>query len=268
MRRIALIGDTHIGSPFGLMCEEWKLDTGNVIFHNEIQEKILDYWFDFWWEGEHFNGPAADVDTVVHCAEIIEGSNWKEYGTGLVTPNLRTQENIAVHILEPVVRGRTFLAVQGTDYHDGRDYKIEEAVVGRLGGHWFGRVGYWKFKGTDLGAFCAHSFGSPMLYKATAMERHSLYTDALEALGQFHEHIDLVMGAHWHRYRRLEVENREIVIAPGWKSYHPWHKDQGRAVFWPVNIGGVIIELGKKEIHSIKKYIYPPIFWRIKLQEV
>ena len=251
MRKIALIGDTHVGSRVAVAPPEWEDPQGGIHHANPAQLKLFEYWTEFW------NGPARDVDTIIHMADGIEGNNRKEFGRLLTPAELNLQIEMARLLFEPYVHGRTVLGVRSSHYHGSLDMDSDKAFMEAIGGEYLGALANVRLEGTDVIANLTHAAGGAVIYRATAADRESLFMDASEQL-KLPFHCDLMLRGHWHWYLHLQNSSRHIVFAPCWKLWFDWKimcQVYGRK---QPDVGGVVLDIECKDI-NVKSYIYPYI---------
>lgn len=213
------------------------------------QKVIREFWDDFWNQDE-----VKDAEYVVNLAESIEGKNDKEYGKNLMTVDLNRQVEAFAELIKPKLKGKKYIGISGSKYHESGDMESEALIAKILGGEWHycmvnKRFGRWIIQ-------FSHQISDSCLYKSTALDRNSLFLDASEGSGKLNFHIDIIACGHEHSFFLNQNESRISFIAPCWKCWHPIRKygakDYARRM---PTIGGCVIELGKTA--AVKLYNYP-----------
>lgn len=240
MHLITCIGDVHVGHPAAVWPKGYETDKGNPIGQNKAQEKLWQYWTEFW------NHPLVrESEYVINLAECIEGPNRKEIGRGLMG-DVSVQKDAFVKLMAPHIKGRHYIQLVGSDYHGLQGYSIEQDICAGLqiaepsakitfGGH----IMRWKHKPSGKYFILTHKLSNALQYKVTALDKWSLYVSAIKSkIGD----PDCIIGAHHHQYFAEKTPSRLIVQLPSFKCWHPI-KDASRYPFTQPTIGGVVIRI-------------------------
>lgn len=126
---LVVVSDLHVGCGMAIMPKDGvQVDGNNFVFPSPLQQKLHDWWQEFWaWvDTECPNG--YDV-----CAngDLIDGMHHQNATHW--TANEMAQVEAAVTLLEqPFKKARRRLVVRGTETHVGKSGMFEEAIAQRL----------------------------------------------------------------------------------------------------------------------------------------
>jgi len=264
-RKIAVIGDMHVGSPVGLF-DQYKDDDGEWHHdHTEANRKLLEYWHEFWEWAE-----TIGYDTVLLLADLCEGNNRKEFGRNLKIADLDAQTGVATRLLEPHTRGKKIYSVSGSKYHDSLDTSLDRKVTQDLGGEFHGLLSHLEIEGTGHVIQMAHGSGSGTMYRESGAAREIMFMSMAADKKLAHD-VHLMIRGHLHAYHYIESEERAYLYNPGWKLFFPWAplvKSYGKNL---PTIGAVILDIDYDGIRVIKpryrgKPFYPYFQYYDKLR--
>ena len=248
-RVIAVISDTHVGSRYALFPKKFKTEEGNTIHLNRGQEQILEYWHEFWRIADELK-----VDTVIHLADALHGLNRKEFGGGLLVSSLDEQKEAFIELMTPVIKGRKFAMLSGSQYHESLDTRVHLDLCHRLGGYYAGLMRNIKIEGTNRVFNIAHGTGGDTIYLSTALDREGLFIRLAESYKKL-PHIDLVLRGHIHKFLHIHLETLHLVQVPCFMAYEPMKftiKNYGRK---QPDLGGVIILIDKQDRMTIHHFL-------------
>lgn len=248
MPEIVAISDIHVGHPAAIWPKSFTTTQGNIIMPNKAQQVMLDYWKDF------FSQPAVKgAEYVLNLDESIEGYNRKEHGKDIMISVLGEQERAFVELLKPHINGKKYVCVDGSGYHGSEDTSVAERICREFKGKYFGAMVNWQVKGTGRIIHATHKASGAMLYKATALDRRSLYMSA--AKSKIGIDPDIMISGHIHQYFRVDTMTRINITAPCWKYWHPIKTAESYPFSQP-SIGGLVLKVSKK-FCEVDKYLYP-----------
>lgn len=253
--RIILISDCHVGHRAAPWPAEFTVpETGHKICASPEQLVLLEYLEDFFSQPE-----AQDAEMVINLAESIEGPSPKDEGRDLMTPEVDYQIDAWMQLFGPLIGGRDYYSVYGSQYHDTNNLYSEDIIARRLEGTFCGQIADLKIREHDKILNIAHSPGNALIYRSTQLDRQSLFFDAIEgpySHNKIDYHIDAILRGHVHHYDMVDNESRVVLTAPTWKFWHPIRKFQaGKYPRTQPTIGGLVLEVGKSI--SVKKFFYP-----------
>ncbi len=248
MPEIAVISDIHVAHPAAVWPKSFTTDKGNIILPNEAQRVMLQYWQDF------FSRPdVKSAEYILNLDESIEGYNKKEHGKDIMISDLSEQEKAFVQLLFPYAEGKKYLGVDGSGYHGSEDTSVAKRICKEFKGKYCGNIINWEVKGTGRIIHATHKASSAMLYKATALDRRSLYMSA--AKSKVGMDPDIMISGHIHQYFRVDTMTRINITCPCWKYWHPIKTAESYPFSQP-SIGGVVLKVSKKHVEA-DKYLYP-----------
>jgi len=242
----------HVGSRLAL----WPPDFihpihGQPMPQSPTQKLLWGYWCQFLEKCNEWN-----VDTVVSMAEIINGCNPREHGRYQMEADMNVQAQAAIEVLKTIVTpDRALWAVQGTEYHDGFNGKIEQTVVEQLGGLWFGPVKNVRLAKTNLTLNLCHGTGGSPIYSASLAEANLKEQLVAEALGKL-PHVDLFVRGHLHHFFAVKKPASGYVQCPCWQDFLPYRVLLRKIGQFQPDIGAVIISFWK-DSYIIQEFLYP-----------
>ena len=252
-RRMAFIGDFHVGSKYAVWPVEYKNDTGAVIRAAPGQAKMAGYVSEI---GKIMD--RENVDTLVMLADMIEGKNPKGQGQGLIMGEIEDQIAASIQLVKPLAYGRDVIATSGSDYHESRDINVAATMAKALGGTYVGRVRTLKIEGTNRYMNIGHGESGAVFYVATVMERGGV--SQFEAVAKKKAHgADLIVRAHMHVYRHLDVPGLHYVQIPCMKAWEPskiFSKDYFKQ---QPDLGFVIINIDQEDRITVWHYLFPSV---------
>ena len=252
-RAVAFISDLHIGSRLALWPPHFVHPVhGQPMPLSPAQEQLWGYWEDFLLACDRWK-----VDTVCSMAEIINGKNPREHGRYQMEADMNVQAKAAIEVLKTIVTpSRSFWAVQGTEYHDGFNGKIEQTIVEHLGGAWFGPVKNVRLAGTNLTLNLCHGTGGSPVYSASLAEanlREHLISEALDKV----PHVDLFVRGHIHTHFQVKKHQNGYLQCPAWQDFLPFKPLLRKIGLYQPDIGAVIVGFWKNS-YVIREYLSKP----------
>jgi len=259
IRSLLLLSDVHAGSPYAVCDEEPLLmrvgKMVNEIYPNEGQLELYKHWQYMEKMANKFN-----VDTVINLADTVDGTNYYEGGRRLMTPDLELQKDLAIRLLKPVVRGRKYVSVSGTKYHQSLDSKTHREISMRLEGTaseclFLGVTGIVTLPEINKKMSLAHEASSAMLYTATMADRELIYWNVAEARDQL-PHIDWMIRGHLHKFYHLDNGREHFLQLPAWKTYYPIKNNVRMIGRYQTDIGFSILLFDEAGRSTLKNFVY------------
>lgn len=245
---IAVISDIHVGHPAAVWPESFITDKGNEIVPNAPQEVLLQYWKDFWNQPD-----VKSADYIVNMEESVEGYNRKEHGHDIMVTDLNQQVRAFRELIEPYLCGRQYIGMEGSKYHGSDDMGIGKIVCQEVGGEYMGQIANWQVGDTGKVIHMTHKSSGAMLYKATALDRNSLYMSA--AKSKVGIDPDVMLYGHHHQYFRVDTSTRINIMCPCWKFWHPIKSGEKYSMTQP-SIGGLAIKIMNSGRIYVDPYLY------------
>lgn len=214
-RSLAFISDIHAGSAYGLFPPSFRTKEGNIIEANSGQRALYAHWSKIPEILED-----QEVDTIILVGDMIQGTHRKGFGQGNVVVSTNEQAKVAYKLLKPICKGRKVYGVSGTEYHDAKEYRIEEAITTALEGKHYGYILNLDIEGTDRSYNIAHGSSQSMIYRETVAAREVLFAREAEALGKA-PHYDAIVRGHNHIFRHLDLPKCHYILNPCWQALKP-----------------------------------------------
>ena len=259
VRSIAVISDTHIGSPFAPWPDEeiWTAEGNNISnLRNGGQLDMLSSWKDFIHVCEEFN-----VDTIIHLGDATQGTNPKEGGKSTLTPDLEYQKDAAEVMLRPLVTDRIYHQLSGTLYHESRDVKIHRDLVKRLSGdakeaNFHGPIANLRMVPTKKVFNLAHAATSALIYPSTVLDREGVFLRYGYARDKLPK-VDVMIRGHLHYYMHLDYPDLHILQCPAWQAWYPLRDKVRLYGKMQPDIGGLIILIDEHSRMVPLHFLYP-----------
>jgi hypothetical protein len=229
------IADIHVGHPAAPWPDNYHTPEGNHIKPNKAQQVLGDYWTDFWNKPE-----VREAKYIFNLEESIEGYSKKEHGRSMLVTDLNEQATAFKLLLEPHIKGKKYIGVEGSKYHGSEDVLMGQEVCKLFKGHYCGHIGNIQLKKSKKIIQILHKGMGAVLYKASALDRYSLYTSAIKT--KVHVDPDLILMGHGHQYFGTMTPTRQVHQLPSWKFWHPI-KDASRYPFTQPTIGGLVVKV-------------------------
>ncbi len=201
MKTIVIISDLHCGSVFGLTppshfsSHHKKLQTESW----QAYKKIVNKW--------------RSPDVLVANGDLIEGTQSKQGGAELITPDRNVQSEMAVDCLREWGAKQIFLTY-GTRYHVGEqaedfEYTIANVLKAKIEGRLFMQVEGLTF---DI----RHKVGMSIVPygRATILLRDLAWDLIREAAGTGPK-VDVVVRSHVHYHIWIEQPGKIAFTTPG-----------------------------------------------------
>ena len=253
-RKCVFVGDLHVGSRVALW-KNHKLDDDTVVAANPAQSYLLGCWGLFWEEMRR-----VGYDTVFLLGDMCDGNNRKEFGKNLSVGELEAQVDVAVELLEPHVRDKRVVSIEGSRYHQSLDSSLDKRVCERLrevaeATH-EGAMAAGELAGTGRVVNVEHCRTNSVMYRAGGLDRDSWLLDA--AQNELGYYTDLLVSGHlhWSAIMDISTGNRQrwIIQAPGWKLWFPYKPGgYGKKI---AQIGGCWAEISSKGVQA-QKFLFP-----------
>lgn len=242
--RVGIIADLHCGSKWGL------LDPDDAQHKQNVGQRYL--WACWLQLAEDF----APLDLLAINADVIDGSEPKSQGTGILTADTSEQAEIAyrclrafVNICKPAVIVRT----GGTSYHEGFNGALK--LLDKSLGITVGRVAEdmnplnVELEDGHVLNIKHHPEGSSALYTGTVQDRELLWATLVEATKGIPE-ADIIVRSHLHHYSRFDTARKAHILTPCFQL-QSGHAQKQRYYRFRPDIGGVILARTKYGRYAI-----------------
>ncbi|MDO8610811.1 MAG: hypothetical protein Q7R95_09780 [bacterium] len=220
MKKMVFLSDTHVGSKYGIMPEEYNIFGENQIVKASIiqrellkkYESVVDDW--------------KKPDILVLNGDIIDGKAKKDYSSSVWTNSFYDQVGAAVELIK-MFKAKKIYVIRGTEYHVSIEGEPAEELLGeRLNavkskGCYSLMKRYITPKDTSVSFQVSHSIGTTrsFMYRATAITREI----AMMMLNASHEHkADVIIRGHAHYAWCSGSPGHMGFILPGWQLQTPF----------------------------------------------
>ena len=258
-RSIAVIADTHIGSPYGIASPEMR-DNGAQIKMTRHQKILYSYW-------HTIQATCNDlkVDTVLLNGDLIHGRNRKENGAGCIG-SLSDQVTAATQLLAPLCHNRKVFGVEGTIYHHSIDTDTEQIIVESLGGKYAGRMLDATIDGTSIRLNMCHG-KSTGGYKETSIAK-DINAAKIAAYDDKVDRYDLFIRSHSHTFCHVDKPGIHYVSTPSFTFLPPSDYSMKGWFQWQSCLGCVIILIDDANRIQVLHFLldnYPRVLDHIRL---
>lgn len=244
---VAGIGDLHSGSIYAPMVK-FRTHDGRVVFPSKEQRKINRIfdtcikWLDFW-----------GVDRVILGGDLIQGQNYKDRGTDLVTANLDEQKEMALNMLYPLKdRNLKPYVISGTRYHKSQDTEIEEVISKELNGVFCDKMAWLTFKDSERIINLSHQSVKSRIYPVSACEREAVTMLKSYASEELPCKPDIIWRFHQHTYAHIDRLAYHFILNPSFQAWYPFQTDYYGAT--QPNIGIVILFIDELDVIHVHHY--------------
>lgn len=237
---IGIQADLHCGSQWGIMPPKWTPPKrGGPVHANIGQQWMWKWWI---WQAKAWRDVlGGDLDLLVLNADIIDGKQPKAKSTGLITPDLIEQADIAYHVVSAfcdIAKPKKVVRTTGTAYHEPADNPL---------GIFDEKMGIKTADdeiALDLGDGRAmhvqHNPGSgAVLYKGTAADREILWSIIAEALKKAPSSTHIIRS-HVHYGHIMMTHGKTFVLTPCWQLQSRFARKRNR-YRWTPDLGGVLL---------------------------
>jgi len=252
MTRIVFVGDTHVGSNYAILPEDFKNpEDGSVFAQNKWQKKLFKEWCEL-------AEKLSPVDVIVLTGDLVEGNQTRENWGTLKIQNMMTQADCFIKMFAETWKWNELYVVRGTNYHvTARGVHIDEYIAERLKANKPGPDAE-KYSAEDLQLIIgkrvfhiAHHipYSSVPSYRLTPMARQMWL---LKLFDEYFGRVDFVIRAHVHYHIYGGFSDMLLgLTTPAWQLPTPYQRRKDPAT--PNDVG--VIEF---EIHPDGSFSWRP----------
>lgn len=253
-RRIAVIGDLHVGSRVAPWAP-FKTKESGWIYPNPAQEYLLECYYDYWKWVEDTGGHTD----VILGGDLVDGANVKEYGRTLSSVELIEQRKNALAMLSPYCEDKRIFSVDGSMYHTGTEQSTDELLADELGAKYHDKILFLEVPETGHIICAYHKGRTGGIYKASALESECRALDCAIGRGDISHDVDLVLRFHAHYGLRIHYKHRIMVQCHAWKLWFPGNIGTVGYGDRIPSTGASVVEIYEDRIEVIDR-VYP--YWR------
>jgi hypothetical protein len=237
---IGFVGDTHVGSHWGLYPES-KLPGHPGSW---LGVRYLNQCF------SHMVNAFPDLDLLVLQGDLIDGHQSKSESTGVFSSKLGDQVEAAIEVLEPLAKkAKTIIRVDGTPYHEGFNNALL-ALDYALGVKKTEQVFDIELLPGSILNCAHHPTGGSALYYGTKVDRDSLLakvaaSDCKVPLPRW------IVRSHLHTMILQVTEHVTTVQLPCFQLITAYAK-KSNYWRWQPTIGGMIMRADQEDPSGYK----------------
>jgi hypothetical protein len=204
MKRVLVVSDLHVGSPFALCLPEVTDEDYHMTYTaNAIQNHFFDKW-------NVMRQKVGHVDMLIVNGDLIEGENRKENGTGVISTNIHAQAFIAATLIN-MIDADTVYITNGSKYHTGQT-SGDQIVCQMIDGVWLGDHQFLKIE--DLIMHVRHKIG----YSSTPYSRCTGQRKEAMIMKSQGTNVDIYLRSHTHKFNFSGDSNDITINTPCWKG--------------------------------------------------
>jgi hypothetical protein len=260
-KRVLVLADIHGGSTVAPCLPGQELQDGATYYPNKYQEYLNECWADMLAMARKWK-----PDTIVLLGDLIQGGDPRK-DMQQVSPLHSIHCSITYRLLEPLtkIKGVTWYAIRGTEWHDGRSSDDVAGLAKTLGCKPNASTGSptWRRVYLQMGGrlvdFMHHvSVTSIRQYAATAVLRDSM-NHKLELFTKFPELPPLGALVRAHAHIGLAVQGDDVwgVRCPGWQMGTAYTDAKGNAILSDIGYTLLWLDEDNKIQVKVKRYDLP-----------
>ena len=171
---------------------------------NDVQQFLWDKWVSMICD-------VGEVDYVLCLGDMVEGLNKKE-GALQTIPNMVEQVKMAKTLLNMINVRKSFLFVQGSDYHTGSNPSADQLLCELMGGNWLDEDGNFV---VDNIVFHIRHWQS---YSKKPDGRYNSQQTEAMIMRLNEDKADVILRGHTHRFNYSGNVHNLNISTPCWKS--------------------------------------------------
>lgn len=220
IKKAIVISDIHCGSSYGLMGPNIRMQEGNIIAQNPLQEYLWKCWLD--WQGDWFAKHVGDDPFIL----IVNGDATEgvHHGTKeIVSPDPSDHRLIAHHALAPLAdRASDTFIIEGTECHTANAEHRLAFDLGAVRPTRHSNLGAWRtlrIKIHDcMCMFYHHISTTKRVYLEASQLSIELSNGRLEAIRGGVEPHKVLGCAHRHRHGSYRDGQLLSFVTPPWQG--------------------------------------------------
>jgi predicted phosphodiesterase len=220
-KRILLLSDLHVGSKWALWPPGFTSPNARSDMTDEIPQNAVNAAIWAHWKKMLAYLKKERPDCIILNGDLIEGNQHREYGRGLMTPDIGVQMEACIKVIKTLPKVPMYFTA-GTDYHQLKDGTNVDLAISKTFNADFGDELVVEECGIRL--FCRHAIGisnSSWQYMATAPGRDQMLL-VLNKSEEKYGPIDVAVFSHRHQFVAPQFRSGIALVTPCW---------QGKTVF-------------------------------------
>jgi hypothetical protein len=247
IKKAIVLSDLHAGSSYGLLPPNIKLQEGNTVAQNPLQEYLWKCWED--WQGEWFEKHVGDDEFIL----IINGDATEgvHHGTKeIVSPDPADHRIIALHALSPLAEKASHVfVVEGTECHTANAEHKLAYDLGAVRPKKNSYLSAWRTLRVNIHGcpcmFYHHISTTKRVYLEASQLSIELRNGQLEAVRAGVEPHRVLGCAHRHRYGKYEAGDSLSFVTPPWQGVTRFGRKVVPAAF--CEPGVILLDWSEKE---------------------
>jgi hypothetical protein len=244
MKAVAVIGDLHCGSVYGLLPPDFESSDERIVGQNRVQKFLWECWLSYWYQVSKY-----PIEAVVANGDLVDGLGRRVSAGECCLPREADQAAAAQICLQTALgvlkRNVKLYITAGTDYHTGTMAREEESIALGLKSEKYRGDGYGirirevlNLSVDGLTGNFAHHVSFAPVNKSMPIEKE--LQGALLAELDGHPEVDYLIRNHVHYYRSVGAGYRHGATCPCWQLQTKFGRRPGVFRFRP-DIGGLVV---------------------------
>lgn len=244
--KIVVVGDTHIGSVYGLAKPNYIPENRNNAFLKWIYES----WEDF--VNKH-----QDPDFLITIGDLADGTQVKSLGVDALCTDTDEQVNMASELLSMLTPSRKtrIYGVNGSGYHGGEGQAtcIDRRIVESIGGEYKGNI--FEFDINNERIQVSHGGTASLVNPSTYIQREIALSKS-DAQKRKTKGATILLRGHQHRFYTIQDDSGIYGILNGcWQYITPFMAKRSANI--TPSIGAVILEINDVSKIYRAEYLIP-----------
>jgi hypothetical protein len=244
--KILVVGDTHIGSVYGLAKPNYVPENRN----NAFLEWIYQAWQDF---SEKHKNP----NYLITIGDLADGSQVKSLGIDALCTDTDEQVNMAKELLEMITPNNStkIYGVNGSGYHggEGQGTCIDRRIIEAIGGEYKGNI--FEFEISNEKIQIAHGGTGSLVNPSTYIQRE-ISLSKNDAQKRKTKGPTILIRGHQHRYYTIQDDSGIYGILNGcWQFLTPFMTKHSANV--TPSIGAIVLEINEVTKIYRAEYLIP-----------
>jgi hypothetical protein len=244
--KIVVVGDTHIGSVYGLAKPNYVPQNRNNAF--------LDWIFQAW---QVFSEKHKDPDYLITIGDLADGSQFKSLGIDALCTNTDEQVNLAQELLSMLTPSNNtkIFGVNGSGYHCGEGHAtcIDRRILEKAGGEYKGNI--FEFDIANERIQVSHGGTASLVNPSTYIQREIALSKS-DAQKRKTKGPTIIIRGHQHRFYTIQDDAGVYGILNGcWQYITPFMYKRTANV--TPSIGAVILEINDVTKIYRAEYLIP-----------
>lgn len=228
MTKYLFIGDTHVGSLYGVMPPKFQQYN-----YNSVQKKIFSEW-------KKMCHDVGKVDVLVLMGDMVDGTGKNSKGKDMWTTDIDKQIECAKELVDMIEYDKSAI-VYGSPYHVEENLNADQMFAKKINATWHDNELVLKPKNDSGLIHIAHNISpssSAFQYRTSGIAKELMMAVIHEnVLGK----IKAIVRAHAHFYVHVEFSSNMGWVNPCWETRTPYMIRKGLGLI--PKLGYVVLEV-------------------------